>query len=116
MAHSRFLLLPAAVLLAVGSARPALAQDQPGHETQFIRITPLRGADRPGTEPASSGRNAGRVPARRAAGRSGALPDVYLRTVGSAGSSVAYRKGSVRRVGVNLIEVNLRDPRVKIGV
>jgi hypothetical protein len=111
MIQSRVLsLLFAASIACAATPAGAASQDRPGHESQFIRIAPLPTTDRPGAERAAAPRSPRKnaVNSRR--------PDVFLKTVGSAGGSVAYRKGFVRGVGVNLIEVNLRDPRVKIGV
>src|SRR5437868_5990732 len=112
MIQSRLLSLLLGALLTTCALKPGRAQDRPGHESQFIRIAPLPTTDRPGAERAVTG-----AKSRRGAAVAAHRPprDVFLKTIGSAGGSVAYRKGFVRGVGVNLIEVNLRDPRVKIG-
>lgn len=45
-----------------------------------------------------------------------ARPRDHMRTLGRRGGRVAYRQGFVLGVGVNIIEANLRDPDVRIGV
>jgi hypothetical protein len=99
------------------TARAALAA-----QAQTIDVRPLSTISRAGAGVPASNRRCDRAPrimasnsASRSA-RSRRSSSVQLRTVASSGGRVSFQRGFVRGVGVNVVAVDVRSPRVKISV